>query len=139
MGRGALMLQAAQGNNVDSGLVLGRVYQHSYFYPTAFKCCIGIVITHRVRMNGWWEKICPGYNSETIRCRTLILSSRWSIRPMFDQSSVSWYNRVWSLTTSRNRLNLALLYVSQYPSIFYILRSFLHFPLKISHKFRVYL
>ena len=57
------------------------------------------------------------------------LVSGWTIRPMFDLSSVSWYNCFRSLTTSRNRLNLTLLYVSQYPRIFYILSSFLNFPL----------
>ena len=40
--------------------------------------------------------------------------SGWTIRPMFNQSSVSWYNRVRSLTTSTNRLNLTFLCVSQY-------------------------
>ena len=51
-------------------------------------------------------------------------TSGWTIRPTFDQSSVSWYNRVWSLTTSRNRLNLPLPYVSQYPHILLYLRQF---------------
>ena len=56
--------------------------------------------------------------------------SGWTIKPMFDQSSVSWYNRVRSLTTSRNRLNLALLYVSEKIHVFFhILSSFLNFPL----------
>ena len=71
---------------------------------------------------------------------TLLRSSGWTIRPMFDQSSVLWYNRVWSLTTPENRLNLTLLYVSQYPCIFYILSSFLHFNLInlwVSHEFCV--
>ena len=31
-----------------------------------------------------------------------VATSGWTIRPMFDQSSVSWYIRIWSLTTSRN-------------------------------------
>ena len=47
------------------------------------------------------------------------------ITRMFDQSSVSWYNCVRSLTTSRNRLNLTLLYVSQYPHIFLYFKQFL--------------
>ena len=48
----------------------------------------------------------------------MVSGSGWTIRPTFDQSSVSWYNSVRSLTTSRNQLNLTLLYVSQYPHIF---------------------
>ena len=43
------------------------------FYPTAFKGCMGIVSTHGVRMGGQQEKVCPGYISETVRCRKLIL------------------------------------------------------------------
>ena len=59
--------------------------------------------------------------------------SVWTIRLMFDQSSVSWYNRVRSLTTSRNRLNLTLLYVSQYPCIFSYFKWFskLYFNISI--------
>ena len=53
-----------------------------------------------------------------------VCSSGWTIRPMFDQSSASWYNRVRSLTTSRNRLNLTLLYVSQYSRIFLYFKQF---------------
>ena len=56
--------------------------------------------------------------------RTRASTSGWTIRPTFDQSSVSWYNCVRSLTTSRNRLNLTLLYVSQYPHIFLYLGQF---------------
>ena len=55
----------------------------------------------------------------------LIKTSGWTIRPTFDQSSVSWYNCVRSLTTSKNRFNLTLLYVSQYP---HILLYFGQFP-----------
>ena len=40
------------------------------FYPTALKDCRGIVFTHGVRMGG---RACPGYISETVRCRKLIL------------------------------------------------------------------
>ena len=46
------------------------------FYPTALKGCRGIVFTHGVRMGGWSVgrvKVCPGYISETVRCRKLIL------------------------------------------------------------------
>ena len=47
------------------------------FYPTALKCCRGIVFTHGVWMGslagGLREKICPGCTSETITCRKLIL------------------------------------------------------------------
>ena len=66
---------------------------------------------------------------EGLDCGDLEGVSGWTIRRMFDQSSVSWYNCVRSLTTSRNRLNPTLLYVSQYPRIFYILSSFINFPL----------
>ena len=48
-----------------------------FYYPTAFKGCRGIVFTHGVRMGGqvggWWEIVCPGCISETVRCRKLIL------------------------------------------------------------------
>ena len=67
-----------------------------------------------------------------------ITISEGTIRPMFDLSSVSWYNRVRSLTTSRNRLYFTLPYVSQYPHVFYILSNFLNFPLinkQICHEF----
>ena len=37
---------------------------------------------------------------------------------------MSWYNRVRSLITSGNRLNLPLLYVSQYPRVFLYFRQF---------------
>ena len=51
------------------------------FYLTALKDCQGIVFTHGVQMGvrvgvwvgGWQVKVCPGYISETIRCRKLIL------------------------------------------------------------------
>ena len=43
------------------------------FYPTALKGCQGIVFTHSVRMDGQWEKVCPGCISETVRCKKLIL------------------------------------------------------------------
>ena len=43
------------------------------FYPTAPKGCRGIVFTHGVRMGGRWEKVCPGFISETVRYRKLIL------------------------------------------------------------------
>ena len=57
-------------------------------------------------------------HSTDIYCSHMLEDSGWTIRPTFDQSSVSWYNCVQSLITSRNRLNLTLLYVSQYPHIF---------------------
>ena len=56
--------------------------------------------------------------------RIFVGSSGWTIRPTFDQSSVSWYNRVRSLTTSRNRLNVTLPYVFQYPHILLYFRQF---------------
>ena len=47
------------------------------FYPTTLKGCRGVVFTHGVRMGGrvggGKEKVCPGYISETVRCRKLIL------------------------------------------------------------------
>ena len=64
-----------------------------------------------------------------------ICNSGWTIRPMFDQSSVSWYNRARSLTTSRNRLHLALLYVSQYPCIFSYFKKFFKLSFNISIDF----
>ena len=54
----------------------------------------------------------------------LVGTSGWMIRPTFNQSSVSWYNCVRSLTTSRNLLNITLLYVSQYPCIFSYFKQF---------------
>ena len=42
-------------------------------YPTTVKGCQDIVFTHGVRMGGRREKVCPGYISETVRCRKLIL------------------------------------------------------------------
>ena len=74
------------------------------------------------------EMVFPGYvhaQDNTILPRYSIIepndsvyTSGWTIRPTFNQSSVSWHNCVQSLTTSRNRLNLTLLCVSQYPHIF---------------------
>ena len=61
--------------------------------------------------------------------------SGWTIRPMFDQSSVSWYNCAQSLTTSRNRLNLTLLYVSQYPCILSYFKQFSKLSFNISLDF----
>ena len=51
------------------------------FYPTALKGCRGVVFAHDGRVGrrlGLWsggqrEKVCPGYISETVRCRKLIL------------------------------------------------------------------
>ena len=45
----------------------------SPFYPTTLKGCRGIVFIYGVRMSGRREKVCPGYISETVRCRKLIL------------------------------------------------------------------
>ena len=41
-----------------------------------------------------------------IHAHVPILTSGWTIRPVFDQLQVSWYNCIRSLTTSRNGLNL---------------------------------
>ena len=64
-----------------------------------------------------WDKRIQ-IQQRVLECQSKAMTSGWTIRPTFDQSSVSWYNCVRSLTTSRNRLNLTLLYVSQYPHIF---------------------
>ena len=44
-----------------------------HFYPTVLKGCRGIDFTHGVQMGRQGEKVCPGYISETVRCRQLIL------------------------------------------------------------------
>ena len=44
-----------------------------FYYSTVLKGCWGIVFTHGVWMDGWWEKFYPGCISETVRCRKLIL------------------------------------------------------------------
>ena len=76
-----------------------------------------------VRRDAYLTHMKSGIKPDTIAA---LRTSRWTIRPMFDQSSVSWYNHVRSLTTSRNRLNLrlTLLYVSQYPRIFLLFKLF---------------
>ena len=51
----------------------GHKMHISHFYPTALKGCQGIVFTNGVRMGGRQKKVCPGYISETVRCRKLIL------------------------------------------------------------------
>ena len=64
--------------NMVSYMGKGNIFNKiPVFYPTALKGCRGIVFTHGVRMGGrsggQREIVCPGYISETVRCRKFIL------------------------------------------------------------------
>ena len=55
-------------------LIIG-FYLPRHFYPTAFKGCAGILFSSMTTefVAGWWQKVCPGSISETVRYRKLIL------------------------------------------------------------------